>query len=356
MGDTVQTPPAERRVGARVRAALWITVRGLHHEPRLVTGDVSLSGVFFEVDHSLGKVGSILALEMATEDRQHMVEVMAHLVREVRCDDLYRGETVAGVAFGFLFHSTDQRQDLEQFLRAIYSQQRDVQVNVGMAARITEEHQPVREAMVRILSLDGMVIETDWEVEAGESLQVEVTAPASQTVVHMEGQVVACSRSIHRDGTTAYSIQMQFAEAEARPEDDEPIPRVASEALEPLLEEITLPDPRPLILGARHMRGTLDQVGLASLLSFLELERRSCCLSVHGPGGESVGIVVRDGQVIDVQAPGQRDPREVLEEALDSARGDFQLVFQDVVGPDRVGMSTTSLLLDAARRLDERER
>ncbi len=62
MSDTIKSPPAERRFGARVRAALWITVRGLHHEPRLVTGDVSLSGVFFEVDHSLGKVGSILAL------------------------------------------------------------------------------------------------------------------------------------------------------------------------------------------------------------------------------------------------------------------------------------------------------
>lgn len=341
---------SDRRFGARLRTDLWITVRGVELEPRLVNGDISASGVYFRIDHSLGVVGSILALELATEDRVHMVEVMAHLVREVRCNDLYHGETVSGVAFGFLLQSSEQQEDLQLFLRAIYRQQQDLQLDVGMAARVEQPSVvPRRDATVRILSLDGMVIETDWEVEAGESLEVEVTAPASRTVVRVAGQVVSCQRSIHHDGTVQYSIQMQFAGAEAV------APPTGYRPLEPLLEEMAIPAGRDMASATRHLRGTLDQVGLTSLLSFLELERRSCCLSVH-QDHRSVGILVRQGQVIDVQAPGQHPPRELLEELLFAGQGEFELAFQDVEGPDRLGVTTTTLLLEAACRHDEQKR
>ena len=351
--DPAKSSISQRRCGARIQANLWVALDDVCEEPRLVDGDVSVSGVYFNMDVSPGPVGSILKLSLATEDRTSSLEVMSHLVRVTRCDDLYEGEKVTGLAFGFLPRDTDQREALEQFIRAVYTGNEDLQVNLGMDAMAGTPPEPLREATVRILTLDGIALETDWAAPAGVQLHVEVTSPNSHTVVGMDGQVVACRRSMFRDGTPRFTIQVQFTATEALLGDEEAVEASLDEAMEQMLEEVAIPsDNERQAAAPRHMRGMLGQVGLASLLSFLEIERRSCHLTVGG-SESPVTLLVRDGDIIDVQAPDGAEPRDVLDELLDREQGDFEVVFQPVEGEDRLGVSTTTLLLDAARRSDE---
>ena len=326
---------------------------GVCSEPRLVDGDISVSGVYVNLDLSPGPVGSIIKLFLATEDGDSTLEVMAHLVRVTRCDDLYQGETITGLAFGFLPRSARQRQDLDQFIRAVYTRHENLQINLGMVAMAGSPPEPLREAMVHILTLDGVALETAWAAQTGVALHVEVTSPSSHTVIGMDGQVVACRRSMYRDGTPRFTIQVQFTGAEALLGDEAAVEASLEEAMGQMLEEVTIPSDRERLAAApRHMRGMLGQVGLASLLSFLEMERRCCQLYVGGPESQ-VTLVVQDGNVIDVQSPLGASPRDVLDELLDREQGDFEVVFQPVEGEDRLGVSTTTLLLDAARRRDE---
>ncbi len=350
----------DNRVGARVQATFWIEVKGVAAKPTLVQGDISISGLYFQTDRSMGKVGSIVAIEIASADKDCRVEVTAHVVREVRCDDLYKGETVAGVALGFLLHNAMQQLELQIFLRTLCQKQESLQVSTGMEA--TAEHDQDREARVRVLSLDGMVIETDWAVEKGESLQLEVLAPASRTKVHLAGEVISCQRSVHADGTSMYSIQMGFSEATTLSAEESDVDgqqaRAAkpTSALEPLLEEAVMApgtdEARPMV---HDLRGSLGQVGLPSILSFLEMERRSCRVNVE-VAGEVSEIFMRDGQVVDVTTADEDPPRRVLEGLLDVDVGAFEISFREVDAPDRVATSTTNLLLEAARRSDEAAR
>ncbi len=344
---------SQRRCGARIQTNLWVAVDGVCDELRLVDGDISVSGVYFNIDISPGPVGSILKLWLATEDRASSLEVMAHLVRVTRCDDLYQGETVTGLAFGFLPRSAEQREDLERFIRAVYTRHEDLQVNLGMAAMAGALPEPLREATVRILTLDGVALETDWAAQAGTALHVEVTSPTSQAVIGMDGHVVACRRSMFRDGTPRFTIQVQFGGEDALLGDEAAVEASLDEAMGQMLEEAAIPsDHERQATAPRHMRGMLGQVGLASLLSFLEIERRSCHLTV-GENEAAVTLVMRDGGIIDLRSATDRPPREVLDELLDREQGDFEVIFQPVEGEDRLGVSTTSLLLDAARRRDE---
>ena len=347
---------SQRRCGARIQANLWIILEDVVDEPLLVQGDISVSGVYISINASPGPVGSILKLWLATEDRSCSVEVVGHLVRVTRCDDLYQGETVTGLAFGFLPRSAEQRQDLEQFIRALYTEQEDLRINLGMTALAGTSSETLREAFVHILTLDGVSLEADWSARVGEPLHVEISSPTSHTVVGMAGQVVACRRSTHADGTARYNIQVQFAGTEALLGDEASLDASLDEAMGQMLEEAAIPsDNQRLAAAPRHMRGMLGQVGMASLLSFLEIERRSCHLMVGEPDSR-VTLLVQNGNVIDVQSPDRRPPRAVLDELLDREQGDFEVVFQSVDGEDVLGVSTTALLLDAARRRDERGR
>ncbi len=347
---------SQRRCGARIQTNLWIAMDDVLDEPRLVEGDISVSGVFVNLDVSPGPVGSIVKLTMATEDRAAEVEVMGHLVRVSRCDDLYQGELVTGLAFGFLPRSADQREALEAFIRAVYTRHESLEVNLGMAARAGTPPRRMRDALVHILTLDGVSLETDWAAKPGEPMHVEVTSPTSHTVIGMEGEVVACRRSTYGDGTPRFSIQVRFSATDALLGDADDLEASLDQAMEQMLEEVAIPseDARQAT-APRHMRGMLGQVGLASLLSFLEIERRSCHLLVGDPDARAT-LMVRDGDIVDVKSPGGGDPREVLDELLDREQGDFEVVFQPVEGEDVLGVSTTSLLLDAARRQDEANR
>ena len=114
---------------------------------------------------------------------------------------------------------------------------------------------------------------------------------------------------------------------------------------------------RPTCVTSRKdagLRGRLEQFGLATVLSFLDLERRSGQILVVG--GDKTGRVwLRGGQVISARIEGSRRVnRAAIYDLLSWDSGWFaftQEEFPSLV--DEIGAPTTLLLVDAARRSDE---
>lgn len=101
------------------------------------------------------------------------------------------------------------------------------------------------------------------------------------------------------------------------------------------------------------LRGRLEQFGLATVLTFLDLERRSGELVLFGE--RMARIWLRDGSVICARIEGTRHVnRAAINELLDWERGRFSFTQSDMsTAVDEIEAPTTLLLLEAARRADE---
>lgn len=105
------------------------------------------------------------------------------------------------------------------------------------------------------------------------------------------------------------------------------------------------------------LRGKFDQIGLASLLTVLDLGKRGGVLRVRRPKPVEEGVLyLVDGRVhrADFQGrKGLRD-RDAVYALLGWSDGTFEFSSERLRVGDQVGMATTELLLEGARRIDER--
>jgi CheY-like chemotaxis protein len=107
------------------------------------------------------------------------------------------------------------------------------------------------------------------------------------------------------------------------------------------------------IPASRGFSGSLHDIGVASLLVLLELERKSGLL-VLGRGQIRARLFVRDGQIVAAFIDGlSLRGEEVVFEALRWPEGEFVYTSAPVDMVDEIQSTTTRLLLEAARRLDE---
>ena len=108
-------------------------------------------------------------------------------------------------------------------------------------------------------------------------------------------------------------------------------------------------------LGAASFKGDLGQVGLSSVLVLIEMERKTGLLQLRSPEGASAQLLVRDGRVVHARLEQTAEPvdAECVYQLLTWAAGEFELISCLIEGPDRVSTSTTGLLMEGARRMDE---
>jgi len=102
------------------------------------------------------------------------------------------------------------------------------------------------------------------------------------------------------------------------------------------------------------LRGQLDQITLSSVATILEMERKNGILLVeHGP--QTTGrLFLRKGRIIraSVDEPALSGAAAVYD-MLTWGEGTFDFLAGDVGGVDEIQASTTYLLIEGARRLDE---
>jgi CheY-like chemotaxis protein len=109
------------------------------------------------------------------------------------------------------------------------------------------------------------------------------------------------------------------------------------------------------------IHGTLEQLGLSSLLVILEMERKSGMLRIERTGATG-RIFAREGRVIAARVDGDGAPKDARKGAaavyhmLTWASGRFDFAAVDVDMEDEVQSTTTHLLMEGARLIDETNR
>ncbi|MFL5307161.1 MAG: DUF4388 domain-containing protein [Polyangia bacterium] len=101
------------------------------------------------------------------------------------------------------------------------------------------------------------------------------------------------------------------------------------------------------------LRGRVDEIGLDSILGLLEMERKTGIILVEREDA-SARLFLRKGHVIraDCDHPRLTGAAAVFQ-ALAWRGASFDLLVGDIGGVDEIQTSTTFLLLEAARRVDE---
>lgn len=101
------------------------------------------------------------------------------------------------------------------------------------------------------------------------------------------------------------------------------------------------------------LRGSLGDIGLPTLLSLFEFERKSGMLLLLR-NGEIARVFVADGKILKVEAAGHNAvPKDRLMRLLDWRDGQFEFSPAAIGGIDEVRVTITALLLEHARRSDE---
>ena len=112
---------------------------------------------------------------------------------------------------------------------------------------------------------------------------------------------------------------------------------------------------------ASGIHGTLEQLGLSSLLVMVEMERKSGILRLERQGVTG-RVFVREGRVIAARLDGDRAPEksrkgaETVYHLLTWGDGRFEFSAVEVEMEDEVNSSTTHLLMEGARLIDEQNR
>ena len=101
------------------------------------------------------------------------------------------------------------------------------------------------------------------------------------------------------------------------------------------------------------VRGALDQLGLSSILVVLEMEHKTGILLCERDGA-TARLFLRKGRVLRADADNPRlTGAAAVYEVLTWRSGSFDFLVGDIGGVDEIQASTTFLLLEGARKLDE---
>ncbi|MDW8247589.1 MAG: response regulator, partial [Sandaracinaceae bacterium] len=104
-------------------------------------------------------------------------------------------------------------------------------------------------------------------------------------------------------------------------------------------------------LSKTRFTGSLEDMSLVDLLQTIEVSRKSGILRLSGPKGHAA-ITFRDGQILDAEL-GRLSGERALYRLMLWNEGEFDIEFRPVQGEARVDASTTALLMEGMRRVDE---
>jgi DNA-binding response OmpR family regulator len=112
--------------------------------------------------------------------------------------------------------------------------------------------------------------------------------------------------------------------------------------------------PGATLMQRKTLRGDLEQISLGSVLSFLELEKKTGVLLLVGE--HTARVFVEAGRPLKIELDGSKgtqDQRQLMSQVLEWNGGQFEFGAQDVACEDELRSSVTSILLEHARQRDE---
>lgn len=352
-----------------------VRIEGIDPEPVPRRGDVSATGVYFELDSELdGGVGTMHRLHLVSADGGCEAHVMATIVRRVSLDDADMPHTAGGVAYEFLPESDAVRAELGAFVDHVVASSGSQTMPAPGGSM-----PPVSAAEDAGLRLRSFVLETTFALAEGEPVRIDIATsgmtrrlridaraakvvpivkPGAGDVQTYEVHVVV-DDSKERPGRPPSSMTLPALRPEERPEVAEALRGLADEELSSTVDELLSSLIRPPaaedspIQRKRQLVGKLSQLRLPMLCSLFAMERLTGKLVIDG-GEDGAIVYLRDGDIVDVEPIAEGStPRTRISQVLAWEDGTFELYLQPVKRPNRIKTSTTALLLDLAREADE---
>ncbi len=352
----------------RIDGDFEVRIVGLDDASVRRRGNISVTGVYFEVDDFSAELGTVERLELSSTDGNRSVICLACLARLMTVVDLWETTRVSGVAFQFLPGDEAMRQDILGLVSHVARQRLlgdevlleqlglDASMNIGTGAPRTARLQTMRST--------SLVLETEWPVERGARVGLAIEGPQGSQLVQIQG-VVDETRALACDpdeDQSRYRIQVALNTTDAKEpaqisDSSDPVGSTLDDAFASLLDNLLKPDAvQPSMSRAPHIAGDLGRVAIASVLSLLEFERMSGCLRLLRDDQKAI-LFVKEGRVLDAElVDSDERPLEVLEHVIQWNRGSFRFVVEEVDRPDLLRMTTTALILDALREVDENGR
>jgi len=344
-----------------------VQITGVDELPVRRTGDISSSGLFLEIDREVGAIGSMQRLELSTVDGSCATVLLARVVRISSVEDFWKGHTVAGVALQFMFveepgadprrstaRPASESEDLQRLLKHLVQRNTSrygIELQNWRGTARTE--QGAQGAQMQELSPRGMAIETNYAIEVGEVIRLEMPGPSEAGRPSFSGHVASCEPLPARpDRPERYRVMVRFG-SHAAPGSNRPIAGASmDDAFEALLGAVTSLAP-PSGLSGRHLAGELARISLISVLTLCQIERVTGTLLLKS-GTSVIRAFMQEGEVIDAVVEGRAvAARAAMREVVGWPDGTFEVVCEPVVRPDRIGMPTSALIFDLARELDE---
>jgi hypothetical protein len=315
---------------------------------------------------------------------------MAYVVRRVSLLGM-DGTQVSGAAFEFMPESEASATAVQEFVRYVLSLRRDglepPAVSSQLDASIEGNDAPPQSATLRELSVRSLVLDTSWSVKPGEPVVVDVRTPGMSRRICLEGRAVkVTARATPESEKPRYSIEVEVQTQSERPLHSKPPPGLSTGGSEPapasepvplplkqmndeevsqtiddLLSALIVPPaPEPKKRRRKrlstHLSGLLARVPVTTLFSLFEMERMTGRLAVRTPS-DHVTIWLSDGQLFDIEPiPQGQTARQRIATVLSWNDGAFEYYVEPVDRENKIGTSTTALLLDLARQADEAAR
>jgi hypothetical protein len=363
-----------------------VAIEGIDAKPVARAGDISAGGIYFETDREVGKVGTVQWLHVASPDGERSVHVMAYVVRNVTLNDVGVSPR-SGVAFEFMPESDEAQEALRAFVLYVLAYRGEEPVLASrLPAHASVGSRTPASATVQSVSVRSMTLETSWAVATGEHVRIDILAPGMTRRIRLDGRAVGVTPvetkgsqrfkidvEVHAESRrplrrlssmtfTAVTPERAVRVAEATPAPAAPLSdwdeAAASSAIDDLLAALVLPPAasEPAHRKREHLSGDLARVRLSTLCSLMDMERMSGVLTLTREG-KMARIYVSEGELVDVEpVPDGLTPRAAVGQLLAWDDGAFEFSLEESTRPNRIGLSTTALLLDLARESDEARR
>jgi CheY-like chemotaxis protein len=320
------------------------------------TEDISPSGLYVRTETLLA-VGDEADLRLTLPDGS----IVALYARVAHC--LAPGAARAlgrhtGMGLELIGPDTPAREKLCAHIDALRSELGSRGVAATRRAILVEPSPPLRERMTRCLEAAGFqVTAVDSAMQALEA--GAASAPdaviAAAAMPAMTGIDLAYAMTEHSTlsevplvltGEDGDLGRLEAFRAGVR--DYVPVPFL-DEELAIRVQRIATPPP----VAGPGLRGSLVDIGLGTLLSLLEFERKSGVLLVLRTS-ELARVFVADGKILKVETTtGYGLPKDRLMQLLDWREGQFEFSPAEIGGRNELGLSVTQILLEHARRRDE---
>lgn len=358
-----------RRAEPRVAAAFRVKYETLNELVTAYTGDVSRGGIYVKTTKFL-PMGAVVRIHLKLPEEGPELRAVARVAYVLDEEDAKRHKRDAGMGMEFLDVGGAPLAD--EIARYIARENPEVEVPpppAGMSSRVLVVDDDVwhRERAAQLMRDAGHdVVTADNGVKAlGLALQMapDIILTDVQMPVMDGWQLVRMLRArptlaqipvifvtaLDSDEQRLQGYRLGVDDYISKPFNDDELALRVQRVLDRARAY-----PRS-VTTTKALRGTLAHVSLASLLAFLEVERRTGLLLIVRPD-EIATVYLREGAAVRVDLPATGDEYEGVERlyyVLGWEMGRFELAEAVVDDEDEIGVPISNVLLEHARRTEQ---